>query len=131
MFAGVAAAQDDVDSCRAAVRQGSLPGTLTEASSPRRQFRCAQSLPALTWQAHYCTVTLKTMAQPQDAAADAAGAASTTEQQGQDEEIAAQMIQRNYRGYRERRQLQGIGLDASARWAEVRSAQKGTQVSSQ
>ena len=33
---------------------------------------------------------------------------------------AAQMIQRNYRGYRERRQLQGIGLDASARWAEVR-----------
>jgi predicted secreted protein len=71
------------------------------------------------------------MAQPQDAAADAAGAASTTEQQGQDEEIAAQMIQRNYRGYRERRQLQGIGLDASARWAEVRSAQKGTQVSSQ
>ena len=32
---------------------------------------------------------------------------------------AAQMIQRNYRGYRERRQLQGIGLDASARWAEV------------
>ena len=34
---------------------------------------------------------------------------------------AAQMIQRNYRGYRERRQLQGIGLDASARWAEVHS----------
>lgn len=32
---------------------------------------------------------------------------------------AAQMIQRNYRGYRERRQLQGMGLDASARWAEV------------
>lgn len=36
-----------------------------------------------------------------------------------DEEQAAQMIQRNYRGYRERRQLNGIGLDASARWAEV------------
>jgi hypothetical protein len=35
------------------------------------------------------------------------------------EEEAAQMIQRNYRGYRERRQLKGIGLDASARWAEV------------
>jgi hypothetical protein len=32
---------------------------------------------------------------------------------------AATMIQRNYRGYRERRQLQGMGLDASARWAEV------------
>ena len=34
---------------------------------------------------------------------------------------AARMIQRNYRGYRERRQLKGIGLDASARWAEVHS----------
>lgn len=32
---------------------------------------------------------------------------------------AAEMIQRNYRGYRERRQLQGMGLDASARWAEA------------
>lgn len=65
------------------------------------------------------------MAQPPDAAAaavDAAGAA--TEQHNQDEEHAAQMIQRNYRGYRERRQLQGIGLDASARWAEVRSAEE-------
>jgi hypothetical protein len=114
------------------VRQGSLPGTLTEASSLRRQFRCAQSLPALTWQAYCCTVTLKTMAHPQDVAADAAaGAASATEQQGQDEEIAAQMIQRNYRGYRERRHLQGIGLDASARWVEVWSAQKAIQVSSQ
>jgi hypothetical protein len=35
------------------------------------------------------------------------------------EEKAAATIQRNYRGYRERRQLKGIGLDASARWAEV------------
>ncbi|EAT88363.2 hypothetical protein SNOG_04603 [Parastagonospora nodorum SN15] len=34
------------------------------------------------------------------------------------EEKAAATIQRNYRGYRERRQLKGIGLDASARWAE-------------
>jgi hypothetical protein len=42
--------------------------------------------------------------------------ASNGEQQQQD---AAQMIQRNYRGYRERRQLKGIGLDASARWHEV------------
>jgi hypothetical protein len=38
----------------------------------------------------------------------------------EEQEQAAQMIQRNYRGYRERRQLQGMGLDASARWAEVR-----------
>ena len=36
-----------------------------------------------------------------------------------EEEQAAQLIQRNYRGYRTRRQLQGMGLDASARWAEV------------
>jgi hypothetical protein len=35
------------------------------------------------------------------------------------EEEAAQLIQRNYRGYRERRQLAGMGLDANARWAEV------------
>jgi hypothetical protein len=40
-------------------------------------------------------------------------------QQPEEEKAAAQMIQRNYRGYRERRQLKGIGLDASARWAEV------------
>lgn len=32
---------------------------------------------------------------------------------------AAEMIQRNYRGYRERRQLQGMGLDASTRWTEA------------
>ncbi|KAF2201779.1 hypothetical protein GQ43DRAFT_350841, partial [Delitschia confertaspora ATCC 74209] len=32
---------------------------------------------------------------------------------------AAQLIQRNYRGYRTRRQLAGMGLDASTRWAEV------------
>ena len=32
---------------------------------------------------------------------------------------AAQLIQRNYRGYRERRALQGYGLDPSTRWLEV------------
>ncbi|KAF3051585.1 hypothetical protein E8E11_010871 [Didymella keratinophila] len=37
----------------------------------------------------------------------------------EEQQKAAQLIQRNYRGYRERRQLQGIGLDASARWAEA------------
>jgi hypothetical protein len=36
-----------------------------------------------------------------------------------EEDKAARMIQRTYRGHRERRQLNGIGLDASARWAEV------------
>jgi hypothetical protein len=36
-----------------------------------------------------------------------------------DQEQAAQMIQRNYRGYRTRRQLNGMGLDANSRWEEV------------
>jgi hypothetical protein len=43
---------------------------------------------------------------------------ATGDEQRQEEE-AAQMIQRNYRGYRERRQLQGMGLDAATRWSEV------------
>ncbi len=32
---------------------------------------------------------------------------------------AAALIQRNYRGYRERRQMQGLGLDPSSRWVEA------------
>jgi hypothetical protein len=32
---------------------------------------------------------------------------------------AAALIQRNYRGYRERRQMQGMGLDPSRRWVEA------------
>jgi len=36
-----------------------------------------------------------------------------------EQEQAAQMIQRNYRGYRTRRQIKGFGLDASSRWEEV------------
>jgi hypothetical protein len=32
---------------------------------------------------------------------------------------AAALIQRNYRGYRERRQMQGMGLDPSSRWVEA------------
>ena len=55
------------------------------------------------------------MAEVQDVATPKLGKADTEEQRQ-----AAQLIQRNYRGYRERRQLQGMGLDASARWAEVR-----------
>lgn len=55
------------------------------------------------------------MAELQDVATPKLGSADTEEQKQ-----AAQLIQRNYRGYRERRQLQGMGLDASARWAEVR-----------
>lgn len=44
---------------------------------------------------------------------------AVTQENSAEQQEAAQMIQRNYRGYRERRQLQGFGLDASARWAEV------------
>ena len=36
-----------------------------------------------------------------------------------DLDAAAQTIQRRYRGYRERRQLAGMGVDASTRWVEV------------
>lgn len=36
-----------------------------------------------------------------------------------EEEEAARVIQRNYRGYRERRQLKGMTLDPSSRWLEV------------
>lgn len=60
------------------------------------------------------------MAELQDVATPRLGSADTEEQKR-----AAQLIQRNYRGYRERRQLQGMGLDASARWAEVRDV-RGT-----
>lgn len=38
-----------------------------------------------------------------------------------EQEHAAQIIQKHYRGYRERRQLQGMGLNAGARWSEVHS----------
>jgi hypothetical protein len=57
------------------------------------------------------------MGEVKDVATPAVGDAAANQPRA--EEDAAQMIQRNYRGYRERRQLKGIGLDASARWAEV------------
>lgn len=38
---------------------------------------------------------------------------------GVEQSDAAQLIQRNYRGYRERRQLEGFGLDPGTRWLEV------------
>lgn len=37
----------------------------------------------------------------------------------QEREVAAACIQRNYRGYRDRRALKGRGLDPSTRWMEV------------
>ena len=36
------------------------------------------------------------------------------------ESAAARVLQRTYRGHRERRQLKGLGLDPSTRWTEVR-----------
>jgi len=36
-----------------------------------------------------------------------------------DRDKAAALIQRNYRGYRERRQINGMGLDPSSRWVEA------------
>ena len=54
----------------------------------------------------------------QDAKA-AARKAAQPKRKSHEEEQAAQMIQRNYRGYRERRQLAGMGLDPSTRWMEV------------
>ncbi|KAK3063098.1 hypothetical protein LTS18_002757 [Coniosporium uncinatum] len=45
--------------------------------------------------------------------------ASQVAQRQQEENAAAEMIQRNYRGYRERRQLMGMGLDSSTRWVEA------------
>ena len=35
------------------------------------------------------------------------------------ESAAARVLQRTYRGHRERRQLRGMGLDPSTRWTEV------------
>ena len=38
-----------------------------------------------------------------------------------EQDDAARVIQKNYRGYRTRRALQGHALDSSTRWMEVRS----------
>ena len=36
-----------------------------------------------------------------------------------DQDAAAKVIQKNYRGYRTRRALNGFGLDSNVRWIEV------------
>ena len=38
----------------------------------------------------------------------------------QQESDAARTLQRTYRGYRERRHMQGLSLDPASRWSEVR-----------
>ncbi|KAG9893853.1 hypothetical protein KCU94_g12594, partial [Aureobasidium melanogenum] len=41
-----------------------------------------------------------------------------------EQKAAAEIIQRNYRGYRERREMRGLGLSASTRWFDA--VQEGT-----
>jgi hypothetical protein len=43
----------------------------------------------------------------------------TDEMSGEDRQKAAKLIQRNYRGHRERRMLNGMSLDPSTRWVEA------------
>ena len=61
---------------------------------------------------------LREIAAKQDAKKKEIDAARKTQDVGQEQQ-AAERIQRNYRGYRTRRQLKGIGLDSSTRWIEV------------
>lgn len=61
---------------------------------------------------------LREIAAKQDARQKEIKAARRSKDAGQEQQ-AAEVIQRNYRGYRTRRQLKGIGLDSSTRWIEV------------
>ncbi|GME22376.1 iq calmodulin-binding motif protein [Neofusicoccum parvum] len=61
---------------------------------------------------------LEDIARRQDAKHEAMQAAKSQGQRDE-EAAAAALIQRNYRGYRSRRELAGMGLDASTRWVEV------------
>lgn len=54
----------------------------------------------------------------------AGGEAKKTEsngagKEGDGDDAAARLIQRNFRGYRTRRELEGMGLDANTRWSEA------------
>lgn len=62
---------------------------------------------------------LEAIARRQDAKHEAMQAAKSQSLRDE-EEAAAALIQRNYRGYKQRRELAGMGLDASTRWVEVR-----------
>lgn len=44
---------------------------------------------------------------------------SSSDEMSEEQAKAAGLIQRNFRGYRERRQMEGKGLDADRRWAEI------------
>ncbi|KAF4309684.1 hypothetical protein GTA08_BOTSDO02616 [Botryosphaeria dothidea] len=60
---------------------------------------------------------LEAIARRQDAK-HAAMQAAKSQGQRDEEEAAAALIQRNYRGYKQRRELAGMGLDPSTRWVE-------------
>lgn len=61
---------------------------------------------------------LEAIARRQDAK-HAAMQAAKPQGQRDEEEAAAALIQRNYRGYKQRRELAGMGLDPSTRWVEA------------
>ena len=62
---------------------------------------------------------LREIAAKQDAKAKEIQARKAKELGGGERHDAAMVIQKNYRGYRERRALEGYGLDSSTRWMEV------------
>jgi hypothetical protein len=43
----------------------------------------------------------------------------TADRESDERDDAAKLIQKNYRGYRTRRALEGRGLDSNSRWMEV------------
>ena len=62
---------------------------------------------------------LREIAAKQDANAHELAQKRKQQHSPDEQKNAAQVIQRNYRGYRARRELQGYGLDPSTRWVEV------------
>lgn len=59
-----------------------------------------------------------------DSGGRAMAAAEADAEQGHLQSMAATLIQRNYRGYRVRREMKGLGIDANTRWTHaIRDAQ--------
>ncbi|KAL0257384.1 hypothetical protein SLS55_008195 [Diplodia seriata] len=61
---------------------------------------------------------IQAIARRQDAKRAAMQATKSQDQRDEEEAVAAALIQRNYRGYKQRRELAGMGLDPSTRWVE-------------
>lgn len=62
---------------------------------------------------------LREIAAKQEAKAKEIRERRAQEKKGDERHDAAKVIQKNYRGYRDRRALSGYGLDPSMRWIEV------------